>query len=246
MFCVIGKLDFIGQPLSALGHFCFKLRLLGLCLFQHGVEVLLTDTPCNHILIKPHYHFVQNLNPFLVPCKGAFHCFPLFPLLCFTGISGSELIPLEDELELVRQYLNIQEIRFEDRFVCEIDVDERFQHCIVPKMVLQPLVENAIIHGVADLEEGYIKLWAEADGGDLLLRVSDNGRGIAPEVLARLEQHQDIPGGHLGLTNVDHIIRLYYGADYGLSASSDGKTGSCVTLRLPMKKGDGYAEGTDR
>ena len=76
--------------------------------------------------------------------------------------------------------------------------------------------------------------------------MSDNGRGIAPEVLARLEQHQDIPGGHLGLTNVDHIIRLYYGADYGLSASSDGKTGSCVTLRLPMKKGDGYAEGTDR
>ena len=86
MFCVIGKLDFIGQPLSALGHFCFKLRLLGLCLFQHGVEILLTDTPCNHILIKPHDHFIQNLNPFLVPCKGAFHCFPLFPLLGFTGI----------------------------------------------------------------------------------------------------------------------------------------------------------------
>ena len=162
------------------------------------------------------------------------------------GISGSELIPLEDELELVRQYLNIQEIRFEDRFVCEIDVDERFQHCIVPKMVLQPLVENAIIHGVADLEEGYIKLWAESDGDDLLLRVSDNGRGIAPEVLARLELHQDIPGGHLGLANVDHIIRLYYGPDYGLTAESDGKTGSRVTLRLPMRKGDSYAEGADR
>ena len=87
MFCVIGKLDFIGQPRSALGHFCFQLRLLGLCLFQHGVEILLTDTPCNHILIKPHDHFIQNLNPFLVPCKGAFHCFPLFPLLGFTGIS---------------------------------------------------------------------------------------------------------------------------------------------------------------
>ena len=75
---------------------------------------------------------------------------------------------------------------------------------------------------------------------------SDYGERSFDEVLARLEQHQDIPGGHLGLTNVDHIIRLYYGADYGLSASSDGKTGSCVTLRLPMKKGDGYAEGTDR
>lgn len=161
------------------------------------------------------------------------------------GISGSELIPLEDELELVRQYLNIQEIRFEDRFVCEIDVDERYQHCIVPKMVLQPLVENAIIHGVADLEEGYIKLWAEEDGGDLLLRVSDNGRGIAPEVLDRLARHEDIPGGHLGLNNVDRIIRLYYGEGYGLTAES-GDTGSRVTLRLPMMKGDSHAKGTDR
>ena len=162
------------------------------------------------------------------------------------GISGSELIPLEDELDLVRQYLNIQEIRFEDRFVCEIDVDERFQHCIVPKMVLQPLVENAIIHGVADLEEGYIKLWAEARDGDLLLSVSDNGRGIAQEVLARLTQHQDIPGGHLGLNNVDRIIRLYYGAGYGLSAANGEGGGSCVTLRLPMTKGEDRAEGTDR
>ena len=162
------------------------------------------------------------------------------------GISGSELIPLEDELELVRQYLNIQEIRFEDRFVCEIDVDERFQHCIVPKMVLQPLVENAIIHGVADLEEGYIKLWAESDGDDLLLRVSDNGKGIEPEVLARLARHEDIPGGHLGLNNVDRIIRLYYGEGYGLTAASDGGNGSCITLRLPMTKGEDHAEGIDR
>ena len=161
------------------------------------------------------------------------------------GISGSEYITLEEELELIGRYLAIQEVRFGDRFVCELDVDERFQHCIVPKMVLQPLVENAIIHGVADLEEGYIKLWAEEDGGDLLLRVSDNGRGIAPEVLDRLARHEDIPGGHLGLNNVDRIIRLYYGEGYGLTAES-GDTGSRVTLRLPMKKGDGYAEGTDR
>ena len=146
----------------------------------------------------------------------------------------------------MRQYLNIQEIRFEDRFVCEIDVDERYQHCIVPKMVLQPLVENAIIHGVADLEEGYIKLWAEEDGGDLLLRVSDNGKGIEPEVLARLARHEDIPGGHLGLNNVDRIIRLYYGEGYGLTAASDGGNGSCITLRLPMTKGEDHAEGIDR
>ena len=98
---------------------------------------------------------------------------------------------------------------------------------------------------MADLEEGYIKLWAEEDGGDLLLRVSDNGRGIAPEVLDRLARHEDIPGGHLGLNNVDRIIRLYYGEGYGLTAES-GDTGSRVTLRLPMMKGDSHAKGTDR
>ena len=95
------------------------------------------------------------------------------------------------------------------------------------------------------LDEGYIKLRAEEDGGDLLLRVSDNGRGIAPEVLDRLARHEDIPGGHLGLNNVDRIIRLYYGEGYGLTAES-GDTGSRVTLRLPMMKGDSQAKGTAR
>ena len=113
-------------------------------------------------------------------------------------------------------------------------------------MVLQPLVENAIIHGVADLEEGYIKLWAESDGDDLLLRVSDNGRGIGPEVLARLARHEDIPGGHLGLNNVDRIVRLSYGESCGLSAYPNEGGGSCVQLRLPMQKGEDHAQGTDR
>ena len=154
------------------------------------------------------------------------------------GISGSERITLEQELELVRRYLDIQEVRFGDRFVCEIDVDERFQHCIVPKLVLQPLVENAIIHGVADSDEGFIKLWAEEDGTDLLLKVSDNGSGIPDDVLRRLEHHEEGPGGHLGLNNVDRIVRLSYGEAYGLSAWRNGDGGSCVQLRLPLEKGE--------
>ena len=70
-------------------------------------------------------------------------------------------------------------------------------------------------------------------------------RQVLPEVLDRLARHEDIPGGHLGLNNVDRIIRLYYGEGYGLTAES-GDTGSRVTLRLPMMKGDSHAKGTDR
>ena len=163
------------------------------------------------------------------------------------GISGSEYITLEEELELIERYLDIQEVRFGDRFVCEIDVDERFQHCIVPKLVLQPLVENAILHGVADSDEGFIKLWAEEDAeGALLLSVSDNGGGIPEDVLRRLNSHETIPDGHLGLNNVDRIVRLSYGAAYGLRAHSIAGDGSCVQLRLPLQKGDDHAQGPDR
>ena len=154
---------------------------------------------------------------------------------------------LEEELELIGRYLAIQEVRFGDRFVCELDVDERFQHCVVPKLILQPLVENAIIHGVADSDEGFIKLWAEEDAeGYLLLKVSDNGSGIPPEVLERLNSHELIPGGHLGLNNVDRIVRLSYGESCGLSAYPNEGGGSCVQLRLPMQKGEDHAQGTDR
>lgn len=152
------------------------------------------------------------------------------------GISGDEFVTLEDELELIDRYIDIQTFRFEDRFTCEFDIDERFRGCFVPKLVLQPLVENAIIHGVADRDDGYVKLWAEEKDGDLILSVSDNGCGIPPEILAQLNSgDKQIPGGHLGLYNVDSIIRLNFGDSYGISAES-GAEGSCVHLRLPISR----------
>ena len=156
------------------------------------------------------------------------------------GISGDEIITVEQELELIDRYLAIQSIRFEDRFTCEIDIPEEFQSCLIPKMVLQPLVENAIIHGVADKNDGYIKLWAEEKEGDLFLSVSDNGCGIPPEQLADLNQRSKKKpadqGSHLGLFNVNSIIRLHFGEPYGLSVRSQPGEGCCATLRLPIQR----------
>lgn len=157
-----------------------------------------------------------------------------------SAIDREETVTLDQELELVERYVAIQSIRFEDRFTCEIDVAERYRGCRIPKLALQPLVENAILHGVADLDEGYIKLWAEDEGGDLLLNVSDNGPGIPPDILGKLNSPEKrIEGGHLGLYNVDSIIRLHYGERYGLSARPAPGGGSQVTLRLPLKKEEG-------
>ena len=151
------------------------------------------------------------------------------------GISGNEFITLDDELELIERYLDIQTLRFEDRFTCEMDISERFRGCLVPKLLLQPLVENALIHGVANQDDGYIKLWTEEQDGDLLLCVSDNGCGIPDDMLSRLNNKTcDMPQGHLGLFNVSTIIRLHFGETYGISAESISGEGSCVRLRLPI------------
>ena len=165
-----------------------------------------------------------------------------------SSISGDEVVTLEEELELVDRYVNIQTIRFGDRFTCEVDVAERYQSCLVPKLALQPLVENAILHGVADREDGYIKIWAGEEEDMLLLYVSDNGCGIPTEVLERLNSGpRQLPDGHLGLFNVDSILRLRYGEACGLSARSTPGEGSCVWLRMPLKRKEkAHAEGIDR
>jgi two-component system sensor histidine kinase YesM len=153
------------------------------------------------------------------------------------AVSGNKVISLEGELELLERYLDIQSLRFGDSFTWEMDIPDCLQHCLIPKLVLQPLVENAIIHGVADMPDGYIKISARAENNDLLLSVSDNGQGMSPELLACLNSpDRELPEGHLGLNNVQRIVRLYYGDGYGISAKAGEKGGSVVQIRLPMVK----------
>ena len=153
------------------------------------------------------------------------------------AISEGEFITLQQELELVERYIDVQSLRFNDSFTCEIAVAEEFQRCMVPKLVLQPLVENAIIHGVANREDGYIKLWAEETDGDLTVVVSDNGVGMSSELVEQLNHgERRVEGGHLGLNNVNSILRLHYGEQYGITAESQTGRGSRVSVRLPLQR----------
>lgn len=154
-----------------------------------------------------------------------------------SSITGSNLIPLQKELDLVEHYVNIQNVRFENCFTCEIDVLEAYQSCLVPKLVLQPLVENAILHGIGNQNDGFIKLSAMQEQESLVITVSDNGCGIPAEVLDMLNSpNKRMHGGHLGLYNVDSIIKLYFGRKYGITASIEPEGGSRVSVRLPMTR----------
>lgn len=165
------------------------------------------------------------------------------------AISDRKMITVEEELDLVERYLDIQSIRYEDRFTCEIDVAEQFQHCMIPKLLLQPLVENAIIHGIVDMEEGYIKIFAEEKDGDMIISVQDNGCGMLDEVLQKVNGGQKIfqdRRGHLGLYNVGEIIRLNFGAGYGIAAQRLMQGGTRINVCLPMqRKEPEHAESID-
>ena len=159
-------------------------------------------------------------------------------------ISPAEFVPLQRELEVLERYVEIQRIRLSDSFSYEADVPEALKCCMVPKMLLQPLAENAILHGLSGISEGRLLVTARVNAEQLLeIRVCDNGCGLPPELLGPYRPPEQ-PTGHLGLLNVDTILRKHYGERFGLRLENNaGMAGACVVACLPIEKGETYAEG---
>ena len=161
------------------------------------------------------------------------------------SIKGSDLVTLRQEVEVTQNYLMIQLKRFEGRFHVEYDFQQETMVAQTPKMVLQPLVENAIGHGLEErLEPGTLRLSSRiSEEGALLLCVEDDGLGIEPEILELLQKKLENGGkpdssseseGGIGLANVSSRIKLYYGKEYGVTIESKQYKGTRVTIRLPF------------
>ncbi|MFC5530917.1 sensor histidine kinase [Cohnella yongneupensis] len=158
----------------------------------------------------------------------------------------NEHVRLKDELAHIANYVSISNIRFEDRIRLEIDVAEEMQHQEILKMTLQPIVENAIKHGLRN-KPMRIAIRAELDGDAMLISVTDDGSGMTEaktrELNARIERGEsrtataehggaDQSGG-IGLANVHGRIGLHYGKPYGLQVTSVHGEYTCVTIRIP-------------
>ncbi|MFU1793817.1 sensor histidine kinase [Paenibacillus azoreducens] len=157
---------------------------------------------------------------------------------------GKNIITLGEELEHVRHYLIIQKIRFKNKFNYVIDYDIEILSCLTLKLILQPIVENAIVHGIEKMsDEGYIHISASIQDSRLVITVSDNGLGMSRQVMDRLLTGVSRSGGSgVGVRNVHERIRLYYGKNYGLSFESELEAGTTVTITLPVETGDGETE----
>lgn len=153
-----------------------------------------------------------------------------------TSISAEQFIHLQEELELVSSYTEIQKIRYGGSFCYEVEMPEQLGNAIVPKLVVQPIVENAVIHGLEDCEDGLIRLTVCQSGSELHIEVWDNGCGIEAEIMECLNSRdRERLAGHIGFYNVDTIIRLHYGEAYGLHVERPKEGGTLVCIRLPLR-----------
>lgn len=151
------------------------------------------------------------------------------------NMSKKSYMTFQEELDYLNKYICMKEFQKAARikFVCKIE--EELRQCYILKMLIQPIVENSLKHGgVMEDKDGYISVSVYADGGDVVIDVEDNGRGLSEEesrdILARLQK-----GDGIGLFNIQKRIQLYYGEEYGVSITGEKGIFTCVSLRIPKR-----------
>jgi two-component system, sensor histidine kinase YesM len=151
-----------------------------------------------------------------------------------------EFIPLREEIELVNKYLSIQKYRFQDKIQYQTLLPESLKDVYIPKLTIQPVVENAVKHGIEGIRgQGNITVRAEdAENGAMRIVVEDDGAGIPLDKLQRIQQELESPeikkSGSIGLKNVHDRIALHFGPAYGVTIESKNGSGTRVVISMPL------------
>lgn len=151
---------------------------------------------------------------------------------------GNEEILLKKEIEHVKNYLIIQSMRYADKFTFEICVEPEVEKCRIIKLILQPIVENCIYHGIKKKRgSGHIRIRAFREECNLIIKVEDDGCGMSQEMCRKMLSYkvesENISGSGIGVKNVNERIQLRFGKEYGLSYQSEEGKGTTVTYLLP-------------
>ena len=150
---------------------------------------------------------------------------------------GKDMIPLKKELEHATSYLAIQNIRFKDKFEFQVNADPNLLNYLCPKLSIQPLLENAIYHGMEGMyEDGEIEIRIYEKEGAIKIEVADNGPGMTAEKLDYIMHNKVISskrGSGIGVRNVNERIQLIYGKNYGITIASELDEGTVATITIP-------------
>jgi two-component system sensor histidine kinase YesM len=163
----------------------------------------------------------------------------LSKLLRYSIHDSGEEISVKEDMENIQSYFNILQIRYNKRFAYEVNIEESILDCMIPKLIMQPLVENAVKYGFTDRDKLTVKIKGYEKQGRLIFSCEDDGAGMTPQQLKdirrRLQQKEN-KEGHLGLYNIHRRIQLMYGEEYGIFLESEIGQGVVVVLVLPVKR----------
>lgn len=171
--------------------------------------------------------------------EAVFMISELAKLLRISLSKGRTIIPISDELQHSRSYMNIQKVRYKERFQTEFIIDDEIRNFCTVKLIVQPILENAIYYGVGNMDEddgGKITVRGEKKGDDIYLSVEDNGMGMSEDVVENiLTDNSKVPkhGSGVGLINVHSRIQLMFGSEYGLEVYSEPDEGTKVVIHIP-------------
>lgn len=237
------------QELSdSFGHMVGRIQRLMTTVREEELNLRKTELKALQAQINPHFLY-NTLDSIAWMCERGKNAdavkmvHALAKLFRISISRGHELIPIEKELQHAESYLLIQKFRYKNQFTYHFTVDESCLHCLCNKITLQPIIENAITHGLDLLvESGHIEIEVCRDGEDILFKVSDDGIGMAPEQVAELLKNEPSDRTGIGIKNVNDRLRIYFGPQYGLSIDSVPDEGTVVTIRMPCVPEDREGE----
>lgn len=246
--------DEIGMLIQSFNYMVSRLRQLIIEVYQQKLAQKNAELTALQAQINPHflYNTLDSINWMLIE-KGEWEIsdvvVSLGDILKYS-LHGEEMLVLfEEELKYIESYLCIQKNRLEDRLTVQIEIDEEAKLCFVPKLILQPIVENAILHGIEKKKEmGRIQIQAIVRERTLEIRVTDDGIGMQPDRLMRFRESimsDEISGKHIGMRNVHRRIQLHFGEAYGLKIDSEWQKGTTVTILLPVEEVNQAKEVTE-
>lgn len=237
--------DEIGQLVHSFNYMVQQLRQLITEVYQQKLAQKNAELTALQAQINPHflYNTLDSINWMLIE-KGEWEIsdvvVSLGDILKYS-LHGEEMLVLfEEEMKYIESYLCIQKNRLEDRLSVQMEIDEEAKYCLVPKLILQPIVENAIIHGIEKKKEmGTILICAKVRENVFEIDVTDDGIGMQAEELMRFRKSilaEEAGGKHIGMRNVHRRVQLHFGEAYGLTIESEWERGTTVKILLPAKE----------
>lgn len=202
-------------------------------------KIIDLETKNISLAINPHFLFntlncIARIAYFEHSYKTEELIYCLSDLLRYNLKQEDQLHTIASEIENIEKYLFIQKVRFKDRLEYSIDIPEHIKSYRIPNMVIQPIVENAIIHGITPKRDGgKVKIHATESNKVIIISISDNGNGFSKDVLSQMNQNESKSG--LGFRATDQRLKRYYGDCYGLEITKSDFSGSTVTIKVPIQ-----------